>query len=41
MRSSRESSDSSEVVESLKETFLEIDVRWNVAGTSLYLYAFL
>jgi hypothetical protein len=41
MRSSRESSDSSEVVKSLKQTFLAIDVRWNVAGISPYLYAFL
>jgi hypothetical protein len=41
MRSSRESSNSSEVLKSLKRTFIAIDVRWNVAGTSPYFYAFL
>jgi len=38
MRSSREASDSSDVVKSLKETFLAIDVRWNAAGISYFFH---
>ena len=41
MRSGRETSDSSEVVKSLREILLTVDVRWNAAGISYYLYPFL
>ncbi len=37
MHSHLEASDEPEIVKSLKEAFLAIDVRWNVAGTSCHL----
>ena len=41
VRSGGETLDSPEVVKSLRETFRTIDVRWNVAGMSYFLYPFL
>ena len=37
MHSNRETSDEPEIVKSLKEAFLAIDVRWNAAGIPCYL----
>ena len=38
MRSGQVTPDSSQIVKSLRETFLAMDVRWNVAGTSHFHY---
>jgi hypothetical protein len=41
MRSNREAPEAPELLKSLTDTFLTIDVRWNAAGTISYFYPFL